>query len=162
MSGIVIVGTASGSIKVKNVSGEIDFNTASGDVKISESTGEFEVSTASGDINATEVVLKRSSSFSAASGDVDVGLGKSPEYDLSVSTASGDSRLNFNSNPIRGRLEMTARARKGRIRAPFKFDDEEYYYKWDQEYVTKFIERDRDFPLITINTASGRAILLEK
>ena len=89
-------------------------------------------------------------------------LSKSADHDLKISTASGDAMLNFNDNPIRGFIKMTAKAKRGRIKAPFKFDDEEYYSKWDDEYVTKSVTKGSDNPSIEISTASGKAVLLEK
>lgn len=161
LAGNTKISTASGRIKAIEAEGEIVLSTASGDINVSSSSGEFEVSAASGDVEADNIVLKAESSFSAASGDVEVALGKRPEYDLKVSAASGDATLNFNNNPIKGFIKMTAKARRGRIRAPFKFDDEDYYYKWDDEYVTKTVTRGRATPVIEISTASGNAVLLE-
>lgn len=161
ISGDSKVSTASGRIKANNVEGKIKLSTASGNADVSNSSGEFEVGTASGDVDATAIVFKGKSSFGAASGDLDVTLGKSLEFDLKLSTASGNAILNFDSHPIKGYIEMTAKAKRGRIKAPFKFDDEEYYYKWDDEYVTKSVTKGSDRPSIIISTASGKAVLLE-
>ncbi len=117
--------------------------------------------TASGDIDARGIDIKDRSEFSAASGDVEVILTKSPQFDLKLSSASGDAVLNFNKNPIKGFIKMTAKTRRGDIRAPFEFDNEEVYYKWDDEYVTKTATKGSDRPKIEISTSSGRAELLE-
>ena len=90
---------------------------------------------------------------------VDVSLGKELAHNLKISSASGDSRLSFNGHPIRGFIEMTAKAGRNRIKAPFKFDDEEFYYKWNDEYVTKSVTKGNARPRIEISTASGRAVL---
>ncbi len=158
-TGNVKVGTASGSIRAENVKGEIDLGTASGDIDIRGCSGEFEVGAASGDVDAANVIIEGRSEFSAASGDVEVSLGKELAHNLKISSASGDSRLSFNGHPIRGFIEMTAKAGRGRIKAPFKFDDEEFYYKWDDEYVTKSVTKGNASPRIEISTASGRAVL---
>jgi DUF4097 and DUF4098 domain-containing protein YvlB len=160
-SGESRISTASGMIKASKLEGEIRLSTASGRVNVTNSSGEFKVSAASGDVKADGIVIKSESSFSVASGDVEVTLGESPAYDLKVSAASGDAMLNFNNNPIRGLIKMTAKARRGRIKAPFKFDDEEYYFKWDDEYVTKTVKKGSASPLIEISTASGKAVLLK-
>lgn len=156
------ISTASGGVRSSNLDGEIKLSTASGNIILSRSSGTFEVSTASGDVEADDIVLKAGSSFSAASGDVEVSLGESSSYDLEVSSASGNALLNFNGNRIRGFIKMTAKARRGRISAPFNFDDEEYYWKWDDEYVTKTVRKGSDNPRIDISTASGKASLVER
>ncbi|MFQ5751442.1 MAG: DUF4097 domain-containing protein [bacterium] len=161
ISGNSKISTASGRIKASAVVGEIRLSTASGSIHLLNSSGEFEISAASGNVDAEGVVVQAKSSFSAASGDVEVALSKSPAHDLKLSSASGDAVLNFNHNPINGFIEMTAKAERGRIKAPFKFDDEEYYYKWDDEYVRKTVRKGSDRPRIKISTASGKAILLE-
>ncbi|MCG8608183.1 DUF4097 domain-containing protein, partial [bacterium] len=162
-SGKIDVGTASGRIRANNLGGEIELSTASGNVDLSAASGEFKVSAASGNVLAKEVLVEAQSSFSTASGDVELELAESPEHDLKVSSASGDAVLNFNGNTIRGFIEMTAKAgRRSRIRAPFDFDDEEYYYKWDDEYVTKTVTRGDNRPRIEVSTATGRAVLLDR
>ena len=162
ISGDLRISTASGRITATNVEGEIKLSTASGNVDLSSSSGEFDIGTASGEVDANGIVIEGKSSFGAASGDIDVSLSKSADHDLKISTASGDAMLNFNDNPIRGFIKMTAKAKRGRIKAPFKFDDEEYYSKWDDEYVTKSVTKGSDNPSIEISTASGKAALLEK
>ena len=153
------VGTASGNIRAENVKGEMNFGTASGNIYIRACSGEFEVGAASGNVDASNIFIEGRSKFSAASGDVDVSLGKELAHNLKISSASGDSRLSFNGHPIRGFIEMTAKAGRGRIKAPFKFDDEEFYYKWNDEYVTKSVTKGNARPKIEISTASGRAVL---
>jgi DUF4097 and DUF4098 domain-containing protein YvlB len=162
LTGEIKISTASGRINGNNMEGEIKLSTASGKIDVFTAAGGFEVSAASGNIELNEIVLKAESSFSAASGDVEVTLGESPAYDLEVSTASGDAVLNFNNHPIKGLVKMTAKANRGRIKAPFEFDDEEYYFKWNNEYVTKTVKKVSDRPRIEIRTASGKAVLLEK
>lgn len=162
LTGEVKISTASGRINADKMEGEIKLSAASGNIDILSSVGEFEVSAASGDVEANEILLKAESSFSVASGNVEVTLGESPEYDLKVSAASGDAELNFNNNPIKGLIKMTAKAKRGKIKAPFKFDDEEYYFKWGDEYVTKTVKKVSDRPRIEISTASGNAVLFEK
>ncbi|MFQ5483047.1 MAG: DUF4097 domain-containing protein, partial [Nitrospinaceae bacterium] len=160
-SGAIEIGSASGRIKAENVKGEIELGTASGRILLSHAAGEFDVDTASGAIDAREIEVNARSEFSAASGDVEVSLARSLDHDLKLSSASGDAVLKFNKNPIKGLIKMTAKVRRGRIRAPFKFDDENYYYKWDDEYVTKTVAKGSDSPRIEISTASGTAELRE-
>jgi len=164
LSGESKLNTASGRIDASDAKGELKLNTASGEIRLTNASGEFDVNTASGDIDAEGITLEAVSSFNAASGDVDVTLAVSPAHDLSVSTASGDAMLNFNSQPIKGLVKMTAKVRRGSIGAPFDFDTEDIHYRGgdDDEYVTKTAKRGSDTPVIEVSTASGRAVLREK
>jgi len=161
LSGYFEASTASGDIRLEDCSGEFEISTASGDIMADNCHGEFRLSTASGSIEAEGVVLDNESSFSTASGEVDVTLGKSAEYDLNIGTASGSAVLSYGGNPIKGLFEFEAKERSGRIVCPFDFDDEETYRKWGDKYVRKTFTKGADTPLITVATASGRAVLKE-
>lgn len=156
------VNTASGDVAIQNSKGEFDINTASGEIDVKSGSGEYSLNTASGDIDGKEIIIKEESSFSAASGDVYIELAQSSAYDLKLSSASGDAILNFNGNPIQGYFELTAKVRNGRIKSPFKFDNEEEFYKNDQLYARKSFTKGKDTPIIRISTASGKAELREK
>lgn len=156
------VNTASGDVTIDNSKGEFDINTASGEIDVSSGSGEYSLSTASGDIDGKEVLVEEQSSFSAASGDVYVELAESSAHDLKLSSASGDAILNFNGNPIQGCFELIAKVRNGQIKSPFKFDNEEQFYRNDQLYVRKSFTKSKDTPKIRISTASGKAELREK
>ena len=158
-TGELKVNTASGEITAANVSGLILFDAASGDVEIVRSEGTFEVATASGDVNARQVVLDGISDFSTASGEAYVALGKAAEYDLTVSSASGDAIVNYAGNEPVGYFEFIAQARRGDIEAPYDFDEEEEFRQYRQKYVRKVFTRGGDDPRIEISTASGEAVL---
>lgn len=163
ISGESKLSTASGRIEASDAKGELKLNTASGRIRLNNASGELDVNTASGDITAEGITLEATSSFNAASGDVEITLAKSPAHDLLVSTASGDAVLNFNNQPIKGLIKMTAKMRRGSIRAPFEFDTEDIHYRGDDdEYVTKTAKRGSDTPLIEISTATGQAVLRER
>jgi DUF4097 and DUF4098 domain-containing protein YvlB len=153
--------SASGDVSVENCNGIFDLESASGDVEIDNSEGEFEAGVASGNVDVQGVVITAASSFQTASGDVDVVLGKSSEHDLILSTASGSATLDYNGHPINGSFEFVARERRGRIISPFDFDDEEDFERWGQNYVRKSFKHGSDGPMIAIETASGRAKLIE-
>ena len=153
------ISTASGEIEASNIQGSIEMSTASGDIDVSDSRGHFELSCASGSVDASKIVIEEESSFSTASGKVYVSVGKTPEYDLELSSASGNVILDYNGNPIKGYFEFTARKRRGRISSPISFDKEEEYERYDQTYVRKSFTRGGANPMVTISTASGRASL---
>jgi DUF4097 and DUF4098 domain-containing protein YvlB len=153
------VSTASGEVDANNLDGEIKMNTASGDVKVRKSSGAFELSCASGEIQVSNIVIKEESSFSTASGDIDVTLGESAEYDLELSAASGDVTLDYAGNEIKGFFEFQSKKRRGRIKAPFDFDTEEEHGRHDDIYVIKTARIKADQPRIFLKTSSGKAVL---
>ncbi|KAA3613903.1 MAG: hypothetical protein DWQ05_16655 [Calditrichaeota bacterium] len=153
-------GAASGTISASNVAGKIRMSVASGDINVDNCKGELKLSAASGDIEVTGLQPTDDCEFSTASGNVDVRLGSSPEYDLSLSSASGNSRLDFNGNKINAMIEMTARAKRNRISAPFKFDTEDVHSRWNNhDMVTKIAKIGSGGPYIRIETASGKAVV---
>jgi hypothetical protein len=160
-SGVFKLSSASGDVDLRDCTGDIRASSASGNVQVIECSGEFEVSSASGDVDADGVTLKEEGSFSSASGDVLVILAASPEFDLSVGSASGDATLNYHGNPFKGRYEFTAKYRDGRISAPVKFDGEDRYERHGERYVSKWFAVGGETPLIAVETASGEAALLE-
>jgi len=151
--------TASGSYEFINCRGEFAFNTASGDYEIRNSRGTFKISSASGDIDAVGLEIDARSSLASASGNVKVTVGRTPEFDLNVGSASGRAILDYDGNPLEGYFEFEANARTGDIDSPIDFDDEETFYKNEQRYVRKWFVMGDDGPEITIGTGSGRAIL---
>lgn len=159
VDGYFSASTASGDIDLKNCSGVFEISTASGDITADDCHGEFQMATASGSVDAADIVLDEESSFSTASGRVDVSLGESAEHDLSVGSASGSAMLDYGGNPIKGTFEFEARVRKGKIVCPIDFDNEETFRRHDQEYIRKTFTRDNDTPVISIGTASGKAVL---
>jgi hypothetical protein len=151
--------TASGDIKASQMSGEMELSTASGDIKLKNGEGLFELSCASGDIKISGISVKEESSFSTASGDVEVELAKSSDYDLELSTASGNVILDYNGNDIKGYFEFTAKKRSGDIKSPIGFDKEEEYGRNGDKYVKKSFSKGGQSPKIYLSTASGRATL---
>jgi DUF4097 and DUF4098 domain-containing protein YvlB len=153
------ISTASGDIEAYQLQGEFDMSTASGDIEISDSQGMFDLSCASGGVETSNIIIEEESSFSTASGEVYVKLGKTSEYDLDISSASGRAILDYNGNPIKGTFEFTAKKRRGRIESPFSFDHEEEYERYDQIYMRKTFTKGGSAPKIIISTASGKAAL---
>lgn len=155
------ISTASGDIEGENLNGDLEISSASGEIEISGCKGAFDISCASGDIEADKVELTDISSFTTASGNVDVLLSETAVFDLKLSTASGNAALVYDGNPVRGYFEMSAKKRGGNIKCPFKFDDEEEYERNGRKYVRKSFTKEEDSPEITISTASGTAVLKE-
>lgn len=158
-SGEIDISTASGDVKSTNNKGEFELNTASGDIRVRDCGGIFELNCASGEIKASGLIIEEESSFSTASGDVEVSLEQSSEYDLDLSAASGDVSLDYAGNEIKGYFEFSARQSSGSIRSPIDFDKEEVYERHGRDYVKKSFTRGGNTPVIRISTASGRAEL---
>ncbi len=156
------VNVASGEIMLTNCEGDFDLSTASGDVILDNCKGDFSASSASGHVEAEGVHLEQSSSFSAASGDVDVRLASTPECGLSVSSASGKALLNYGGNPIKGYFEFVAKKGRGRIISPIEFEAEEMFRRHGDRYIAKAFTKGEKTPEILIETASGKAELREK
>ncbi len=153
------ISTASGNIRTQDIHGNIEITTASGDLDISNAIGKFTLKAASGKVNAENIELTEESYFTSASGDVNVILAKSAEHSLKISSASGNSVLDYNGNEIKGYFEFSARVDKGDIISPIKFDKEEVIEKSGKDYDLKSFTAGSNSPKIIIKTASGNAQL---
>ncbi|MBN2071165.1 MAG: DUF4097 family beta strand repeat protein [Candidatus Krumholzibacteriota bacterium] len=151
--------TASGDINATDMEGTLRLSTASGDIEVSRCRGAFKLSCASGTIMVENVIFEGASSFSTASGEVEVILAESCAYDLELSTASGDVTLDYNGNEVKGYFEFEARKRRGRISCPFDFDNEEEFERHGEDYVRKSFTRKGDEPQVFMSTASGKVTL---
>jgi DUF4097 and DUF4098 domain-containing protein YvlB len=157
--GDIELSTASGDIEAVGLSDEIELSTASGDIEISDSKGTFDLGCASGGIKAKGITIMGASEFSTASGEVLITLAETSEYDLELSSASGDVVLDYNGKPVKGFFEFTANKRRGRIACPFKFDKEEEFEEHGETYLRKSFSMKGDAPMIHLSTASGKAEL---
>jgi DUF4097 and DUF4098 domain-containing protein YvlB len=151
--------TASGRIEASGVTGDIEMSTASGEIEISDSKGAFELSCASGEIAAKGITIEGESRFSTASGSVKVVLAATSEYDINLSTASGDVTLDYNGTPVKGYFEFEARKRRGHISSPFSFENEEEYERDGRTYERKSFSVGGKSPSIYLSTASGSIVL---
>jgi DUF4097 and DUF4098 domain-containing protein YvlB len=164
----VLFSSASGEFKsqgdyegldARSASGRISVRTASGDIDLKDVVVEVEASTASGEIDVSELQLAEESNFSSASGDIEVAVGTTPAYNLTLTSASGTVLLDFNENPVMGTFEFSALQAGGRIESPFAFHSEETFIHAGQTYDQKIFTRGATFPRITLATASGQAEL---
>lgn len=158
-TGEIELSTASGDIDASRIGDEIELSTASGDVEVSDSKGEFSLRCASGSVTAKNITVTGESSFSTASGEVEVSLAETSEFDLELSSASGDVVLDYNGNPVKGFFEFEARKRGSRIVCPFDFDNEEEFEQNDHTYVRKSFSRKGKTPVVQLSTSSGKAVL---
>jgi DUF4097 and DUF4098 domain-containing protein YvlB len=153
------VSTASGQIEASGIAGDAEMSTASGEIDITDSKGAFDLSCASGEITAKGITIEGESRFSTASGSVEIILAATSEYDITLSTASGDVTLNYNGKPVKGYFEFEARKGKGRVSSPFSFENEEEYERNGDTYVRKSFSVGGKSPSIYLSTASGSIVL---
>ena len=153
--------SASGNIQLEKIAGKIQVNTASGNIEgLNITTLEgSELISASGNIHASEITILGNSKFTSASGNVNIILNESPQFNLLVSSASGNSTLNYNHYTIRGHLEMKARTSKGKTICPIGIDDKSEVVVNNQKYIVKSVTLENSSPTIEIHTASGIAEL---
>jgi Toastrack DUF4097 len=161
ISGEIEIKTASGDITAKNINGDGEIKAASGDIDISTAKGAFKVKAASGDINAMNMEFTGSSDFGAASGNLNISLSAVLNYDLELTSASGNSVLDFNGNEIKGYVEMSAREDKGKIISDVKFDKEIQEKRDGKTFDVKSFTKGGDTPNIYIKTYSGIAKLIK-
>jgi len=91
------IGSVSGDVAIKDVSGKIHASSVSGDVHISGVKGSVSASSVSGDVNVEISGLEGidDMKFSAVSGDVNVTLPATLDAEVDMSTLSGDIDTNF-------------------------------------------------------------------
>ncbi len=167
-SGEFDIDNASGRISLKDISGDIDLDNASGRIVIDNASGRFRIDNASGDVDARGLQVDHRSSFSTASGDIEISLARSLTQDVTLSSASGDALLNYAGHPVRGTFEFQARADRGHIESPFPFDSEaEFSGDWGRSrwgaavYVKKIFTRGAEGPRVLLRTGTGSVVLRE-
>jgi hypothetical protein len=159
--------TGSGNTRVSKSKGDITVSCGSGNVRVLDSQAIFSASTGSGNISGRNVSINGSSRFSSGSGDSELILASSPQYNLSVSSGSGNAKLDFNGNEIKGEIVMKASKRNGSISAPFDFDQTEEIENGnnsdrDNIVIRKTAKKGNGTQKISVSTGSGNAILKGK
>lgn len=146
----------SGDIDVSDINGKFKVEAVSGDIKVNKADGEFKLKAVSGDINTSEITIKGASNFECISGDIEIILAKTAEYEMHMKTISGDINLNYNGNPIKGYFEF--KGQKGNLNSPIPFDNAD-----DSEshnpFIKKYFKKDGESPKISMETISGEITL---
>lgn len=155
------VNTGSGTVQIAKAKGVLSFNAGSGDIRLENCEGKFAANTGSGSIAGKKLLISDRSAFNSGSGNAQVILTKSPEYNIAVNSGSGDAILDFDGNEVKGKLVMKANKRNGEIKAPFKFDQEEEIENGDQVIIQKTVVRGSDDIKISVSTGSGEAVVKE-
>ena len=125
LEGELSVNTGSGNIKGEDVKGKYNFNTGSGNVGLRNVMAQLNANTGSGNVDVRDLALTGPSNFNTGSGDAAVSLSATAEHNLSVNSGSGDASLDFGGNNVEGTLVMSINKNRGKIKAPFDFDETE-------------------------------------
>lgn len=157
--GEVSVNTGSGDVSLSDSNGEVDINAGSGDIKLHSVSADFSINTGSGDIEAELVTILGSSSFISGSGDTEVSLAKSLDYNISLNSGSGNAELDFNGFEISGEITMKANKKNGDIIAPFDFDKVEEEDHGNQTTIKKTVKIGSKDIRINVGTGSGNAVI---
>ncbi len=155
------INTGSGDIEAEDMKGELKMNTGSGDIELDDILAEVSANTGSGDIEGSGIALDGGSSFNAGSGDVEIELAASLDYDISLNSGSGDAVLDFSGNKIEGEIVMEANKRNGRITAPFEFDTEEEIDNGYNTVIKKTKKIGSKDVRIRVSSGSGTAEIKE-
>ena len=148
----------SGDFSVNRAEGVFTAKT-SGSIDLEKCQGTFSLHTTEGDIDANGLEITGPSELTTEKGMVSIELKSSPEHDLTVASAAKNVLLDYNGNPVRGRIEMICRAHGGQIKAPFSFETDEKFEKDRISYIRKAVSMKGSSPVIAVETASARAEL---
>ncbi len=150
--GFCVIKTASGDIDVQKAEGNISVGSASGDVNLSAVTGTLEINVVSGEIHAEGIHVGGNSAFKSVSGDVEIKLVKSSDYNMELATVSGDIQLDYAGNTVKGYFEF--KGQKGNIDSDIALNDHEGTNKYNP-FVTQYFKQGGDSPKVTCETVSG-------
>jgi len=163
----------SGRFDFENIDGGIEMSLAWMYAQIHNSKGTFRISSAGGSVRATDLTITGNSSFSSGTGSIKISLAQMPAADLYVCSNFYTAQVSFNGHPVTGYFEFIARADKGKIISPFKFDHMETFlddiksyqsssdFGRKSEYNRKSLIRGDSKPRIVIKTVTGTAQLIK-
>jgi DUF4097 and DUF4098 domain-containing protein YvlB len=147
--------SASGDFSFSNCSGEFTLKTASGDIKVQQFKGSIHSSSASGDIDGSSIDFTGECAFTTSSGDVKIELSKTPNVNLSFKNVSGDIKLDYNGNALKG--YFTFNGKVDNFYAPVPFDNGGKKSKYSP-FGTRTIDKGSS-PNISFKTVSGEVRL---
>jgi hypothetical protein len=154
--------------KISNSKCNIKMSNSQSKVELVNCAVSFDISSSQGDLYADGVNIIGESSFTTGHGNVEVKLSKPLKSDLTLISNFGTVTLDFNRNPIEGNFEFIARADKGKVVCPYKFDseyifkDKKMLYKNDADfkelvdYYVKSLVRGDQKPKILLKTVTGK------
>ena len=156
-SGEFDLNSGTGDIALIGSEGKMKLNSGTGDVILTKCKGSTEANSGTGDVAITNINLFDDSDFNSGTGDVEVSLASSPDCDLTVNSGTGNARLNYNGNEVKGEFELTCKEYDGSIRADVQFDSEKVQRRHGDFYEVKTFKRGTGMNRIHIGTGTGRA-----
>lgn len=153
--------TGTGDITVNNSEGEFDLNSGTGEVNVEDTRGNFDLNSGTGDVEVKNITIYDEAELNSGTGDAEVIGPSGDDFDLWISSGTGDAVLKMNGKPLQGYFELSANSRRGDIYAPFDFDEENEYQEGDARYIRKSFSRDGKTPRYFISTGTGTAMLKE-
>lgn len=167
-TGNIINKSANCNAKVSNSKCNIEMSVAQCKVEMENCAVSFNISCSQGDLYADKISITGKSSFTTGHGNLEVKLTKPLKSELILGSNFGAVTLDFNGNPIEGSFEFIARADKGKIVCPYKFDTEQVFkskkmiYKNEADFkelvdykVCSFIRGDQ-IPKVLLKTVTGK------
>jgi hypothetical protein len=151
--------SGTGNVSIQDCGGSFDAGSGTGSVEIDNASGDIEANSGTGDVEAFDLTLESYGEFSSGTGDAEVELPDGEEYDLEISSGTGNASLDCGGADLDAYVEMTAKKRSGRISSSFEFEDEEEFHQGDDEYVRKWFTAGSGARKIEISTGTGRAKL---
>ena len=153
------VSSGTGQIRIENCEGEFDLSSGTGRVIVENVTGTIEASSGTGRVKVQNIELVEEGEFNSGTGDVEVAHVTGEDFDLSLSSGTGDATMILDGLPAEGYFEFSASAHSGDIDVPFEFDKEEEYPDGDSEYIKKSFTHGDKSRRYFISTGTGTAEL---
>ena len=161
LKGNLHLSTGTGRVQVLDSEGDFELSSGTGRVTVRGFKGNLEASSGTADVHASEVTLESAGEFSSGTGDAQVVFPSGGDFDLSVSSGTGDAILKMNGQSLRGHFELTCEAKRGRIVCPEKSDKEEAYTDHKTKYLLKCFTRGEEASKIRVSTGTGEAKLVK-
>jgi hypothetical protein len=156
--GQIELNSGTGELEINDCEGDFDLNSGTGDVILENCTGDFDANSGTGDVEGSNLTIASDCSFNSGTGDATVIAPKGDQFDLTVSSGTGDALLDMKGAPLKGSFEFEANKRKGRIICSEKFDIEEEYEEGGSTILKKSFSKGAE-PCYSIHTGTGKAEL---
>jgi len=160
-TGRLKLNTGTGDIEISNCEGELRFNTGTGSVRITETKGELKANSGTGSVRAANITIVSDAEFASGTGSVKVISPKGEDFDLTLSSGTGNAVLDMQGEEIKGYFEMSCGEYRGRIDCPIAFDNEDVFGEKRNKTITKSFTKGSNSRRFYISTGTGKAVLKE-
>ena len=157
-AGELEVSSGTGDIEISGCKGELEAGSGTGDVVIERCVGDYELSSGTGDVEARDFEIAATGEFSSGTGETEIELPGGEDYELDVSSGTGDAGIDCRGRDLDAYVEMRTGRKAGRIRSSFGFDGEEES-EGDNGHILKYLTSGNGKRKISISTGTGTARL---